>query len=107
MNRVKNILLEQKKQSKLKKEIVKIKKTTPIYIVSIIFIMILLISLLEDQSHRYFGGTIYFVSAGVLITLSISFLFFFREKRRVLKKEKEVKQIGSKLYKLMKLESTE
>ncbi|QTE22549.1 hypothetical protein [Polaribacter cellanae] len=104
MKEKEEILLQQKKQVQLKKEIKKIKKTMPIYLTGFVFAMFLIVFFLEDKMYIHFKGAINFILAGILLTIIIGILFYYYCQRKIRAKEKLSKAIGVKLYSLMKLE---
>lgn len=106
MTKVNNILKEQKKQNQLKKEIAIIKKKTPIYVVLIIFIMFLFVFFLEDKIYKIFGNSIYFIVISSLTTIAMCLVLIFINIKRIRRTERQIKEIGSNLYKLMKLENS-
>ncbi|QTD38572.1 hypothetical protein JL193_04640 [Polaribacter batillariae] len=100
----KEILIQQKKQDQLKKEIEYIKKTIPICLAGFSFVMLLIIFFLEDKLYIYFKGAINFIIVGIAFTIIIGILFYSYCLRKIKAKEKQSKAISIKLYSLMKLE---
>ena len=105
MNTGKEILAKQRKQEKLKREIKNIKKKTPIYLIGIVFVMFILVFSLEHRVYIYFGGNLFFIAISLFFTLFICCLYYYLSQMKIKEKEKLSKAIGSKLYRLMKLEN--
>lgn len=106
MDKNKEILDKQKKQSQLKKEVKNIKKKLPSYIIGFIFFVAVSLYFLEDKFYKFFGNSVNFI-IGIVITLCLFSLFFiFRSYNVIKKKEQQAKAIGAQLYHLMKLEVT-
>ncbi len=105
MNKSKEILNYQKKQNALKSEVKKIKKKLPTYIIGFVFFVVVSLYFLEDKFYAFFGNNVNYI-IGLVILLSLFSLFFLlRSYIKIKNKQKESKAIGSKLYKLMKLDS--
>ena len=104
ISRNKEISKEQRKQKLLKKEVQKIKKKFPVYVVIFILITILSIYFLEDIMFGYFGNSYNFILTIVFLYTFIFFVFSYRLFIKVSNKQKQSKAIGTKLYKLMRLE---
>ena len=104
MNKNSEILEYQKEQKLLKKEVEQIKKTVPFYLVSVIFVMFLMFFLLESKVYSFFGGIKNFIIFCIILTISICVSYVYLSIKKVKRKEKLSKNIGSKIYNLMKLE---
>ncbi|GAB7257471.1 hypothetical protein OBPA_19360 [Polaribacter sp. OB-PA-B3] len=104
MNNNNEILEYQKEQKLLKKEVEQIKKAIPIYLTSIIFVMFLLFFLLESKLYSFFGGIKNFIIFCILLSVSICGFYVYLSTKKIKQKEKLSKNIGSKIYNLMKLE---
>jgi Ca2+/Na+ antiporter len=105
MDKIKNIVEYQRKQTALKKEIEKIKKTIPAYLIGIIFLMLLLFIAAESKVYTYFGSTLNFIKISMLTTLFFCFIYLYLSRKRIKEKEGLSKNIGLQLYHLMKLEN--
>ena len=104
MCRKNRILAYQEEQSIVKRQVVKIKKEIPIYLIGFFFIMCILIFTLESKIHPYFNGTLNFLIVGFAFTITTCFMYYYIKQREIRKKKRLSKAIGLKLYKLMKLE---
>lgn len=104
ISRNKEISKEQRKQKLLKKEIQKIKKKFPVYCIVFILITILSIYFLEDFMFGYFGNSYNFILTIVFLYTFVFLVFSYRLFIKVSNKQKQSKAIGTKLYKLMRLE---
>jgi Ca2+/Na+ antiporter len=105
MNKIKKIVAHQKKQAALKKEVEKIKKTIPTYLVGIIFFMVIIFMITESNVYTYFGNTLNFIKISMLTTLLFCFIYLYQSKRRIREKKELSKNIGLQIYHLMKLEN--
>ncbi|MDX6747698.1 hypothetical protein SHK09_12920 [Polaribacter sp. PL03] len=104
MSKNKEIIAYQKEQTILKKEVLHIKKTMPVYIIGTVFFMFLIVFAIEGKVYTYFGGTLNFMAFSTFFTLIICVLYFYNSQKKIKEKEKLSKAISSKLYNLMKLE---
>lgn len=91
------------KQKKLKKENLTYKKRAPYYIFGFIFFAIGLISLLDGRVNNYVGNSfnLILIITSVLSIISIAYLALIYIKTK--KNNTEIKALGTKVYKLMKL----
>ena len=67
--------------------------------------MFLIIFGIEEKVYPFFGGTINFIVFGSVITFIICFLYYYTSKKKIKQKNKLSKNIGIKIYSLMKLEN--
>lgn len=98
------ILSQQKKQKVLKNEIKVIKKKLPTYIIGFIFFATISLYFLENSFYSFFGKNVDFIIPIIILLSLFSLFFLLRSYYTIKKKQKEAKSIGSKLYKLMKLD---
>ena len=98
-----NILAIQREQKKLRREVKKIKKSIPINLIGIAFFSFLIIFGLESKVYHFFGGGVNFIKIGIIFTLFICILYVFFGFKKIKYKEKLLKSISTKLYRLMKL----
>jgi tellurite resistance protein TehA-like permease len=104
INRNKEISKEQKKQKSIKKEIKRIKKKLPVYFITFILLTVLSIYFLEDPLYDYFGSSYNFILTTVFVFTFVFLVITYRIFTKISNKQKESKAIGTKLYKLMRLE---
>lgn len=105
MDKNREILRQQKKQNSLKAEIKVIKKKIPTYFIGFVFFTTVSLYFLEDKFYHFFGNSVDII-IGIVIVLSVISLFvLIRFYFKIKQKKVEAKAIGSKLYKLMKLET--
>ena len=104
MDKNKEILNKQKRQNELKHEVKKIKKKLPSLIIGFIFFTFISLYFLEDKFYQFFGNSVNFVRSSVIILGVFTLFYILRSYMKIRKKERESKEIGSQLYKLMKLE---
>lgn len=105
MNNNREIVQLQKKQNKLKKEILKLKKTKSIYLLGIVFVLFLIVFFIEDKVYTFFNGIFNFIMASVVFGFILCIVFLKYHKNKIKEKEKSSKAIGANLYRLMKLEN--
>jgi hypothetical protein len=106
MEKNKEILKKQKKQSELKKEVLDIKKKTPSYIVGFVLFVAIGLYFLEDKFYQFFGNSVNFIIGIVIFLCLFSLFFIYRSYKIIKKKELESQEIGVQLYQLMKLDVT-
>lgn len=106
MDKNKEILNKQKRQSQLKKEVQDIKKKIPTYIIGFFFFVAVSLYFLEHKFYEFFGNSVNFIIGIVIFLCLFSLFFVFRSYHIIKKKELEAKILGSQLYHLMKLEVT-
>ena len=104
MEKKEEILIEQKRQNKLKEEIQKLKKKLPSIIIGFIFFIAVSLYFLEDKFYHFFGNNANFIFTAVIILVVFSIFLILTSYFKIRKKEKEINEIGIKLYKLQKLE---
>ncbi len=104
MNNQKEIVTLQKKQKSIKKEIQVVKKKLPTYIIVFLFLASISLYFLEESFYKFFGNSVKLIMVVVLVASFIFLLFLIKLYINIKTKQKESKTIGSKLYKLMKLE---
>ncbi|RCS27668.1 hypothetical protein DUT90_06060 [Polaribacter sp. WD7] len=104
MNNQKEIVTLQKKQKNIKKEIQVVKKKLPTYVIAFLFFASISLYFLEERFYNFFGNSVKLVIIIILIASVIFLLFLIKLYINIKTKQKESKNIGSKLYKLMKLE---
>ena len=104
MDKNKEIIKKQKKQSQLKKEVKAIKKKLPKFIIGFIFFVAVSLYFSENKFYDFFGNSVNFIIGIVIFLCLFSLFFVFRSYHIIKKKEKEAKTLGSQLYHLMKLE---
>lgn len=104
MDKNKEILNKQKRQNEIKKEIKEIKKKLPSFLIGFIFFTVVSLYFLEEKFYLFFGNSVDFVRAIVILLGVFSLGFVLKSYLKIKKKEKESKAIGSQLYKLQKLE---
>lgn len=104
ISRNKEISIAQKKQKSIKREIRKAKKKLPVYFITFVLVTVLSIYFLEDPLYDYFGSSYNFMLTTIFILTFVFLAFTYRIFLKISKKQKESKAIGTKLYKLMKLE---
>lgn len=105
MDKNREILKQQKKQNILKAEIKVIKKKIPTYLIGFVFFVIVSLYFLEDKFYHFFGNSVDVIIAVVVLLSVFSLLIVIRFYIKIKQKQKEAKAIGSKLYKLMKLDA--
>jgi len=106
MDKKQQILLKQKRQNELKNEIRKLKKKLPSLIIGFIFFVFVSLYFLEDKFYHFFGNSVNFIFSTVILLCIFSLTFILKNYIKTKKKQKEVKNIGIQLYKLMKLEES-
>ena len=91
------------KQKKLKKENLIYKKRVPYYIFGFVFFAIGLITLLDGRVNNYVGNSynLILIISFVLSIISVVYLVIIYIKTK--KNNTEIKALGTKVYKLMKL----
>ncbi|QNM85806.1 hypothetical protein H9W90_01415 [Polaribacter pectinis] len=99
------IVRQQNKQRQLKDDIEAIKKKQPTYIIGFILFTFLSFYFLEDKFYNFFGNSVDFFITGIIILGLFCLFFIYRNHLTINKKDKEIKVISSKLYKLMKLDT--
>ncbi|KGL64328.1 hypothetical protein [Polaribacter sp. Hel1_85] len=104
MDKNKEILNKQKRQTELKQEVKDIKKKLPTFIIGFIFFTIVSLYFLENKFYQFFGNSVNFVIGIVIFLCIFSFFFIFTSYLQIKKREKESRIIGSQLYQLQKLE---
>lgn len=104
INHNKEISKAQRKQKAIKKEIQKSKKKLPVYFVVFILLTVLSIYFLEDYLYDYFGNSYNFILTTIFLFSFVFLVFTYRIFLKISNKKKESKAIGTKLYKLMRLE---
>lgn len=104
MNKSKEILHHQKKQKILKNEIQDIKNKLPKYILGFVLFTCINLYFLEDSFYKFFGNSVRLIISIVVVSSSIFLLYLIKMYFNIQAKQKESKALGSKLYKLMKLE---
>ncbi len=105
MNKNKEIQALQREQKQLKKEIKKIEKAIPIYLISFVFIMFLIVFYIEDKVYPFFNGIFNFIAFALCLIILLSFFLVSFQRKKIKEKQKLSKAIGSNLYRLMKLEN--
>lgn len=103
----KEISIAQRKQKSIKKEIQRIQKKLPVYFIIYLLVTILGIYFLEDPLYDYFGSSYNFILTTIFVCTFIFLVFIYRVIMQITTKKKESKAIGTKIYKLMKLDEDE
>ena len=106
MEKNKEILKKQKRQSALKEEVQEIKRKTPSYIIGFILFVAVGLYFLEDKFYQFFGNSVNFIIGIVIFLCLFSLFLVYRSNKKIKKKELESQEIGVQLYQLMKLEVT-
>ena len=106
MEKNKEILKKQKRQSALKEELLEIKRKTPSYIIGFILFVAVGLYFLEDNFYQFFGNSVNFIIGIVIFLCLFSLFFIYRSYKIIKKKELESQEIGVQLYQLMKLDVT-
>jgi hypothetical protein len=91
------------KQKKLKKENLTYKKRAPYYIFGFVFFAIGLISLLDGRVDNYVGNSFNLILVITLFAGLISIVYLIIIYVKTKKNNTEIKALGTKVYKLMKL----
>lgn len=104
MTNNKEISKAQKKQKLIKSEINKIQKKIPVYIIAYLLVTILGIYFLEDPLYDFFGSSYNFILTISFICTFIFLVLIYRIILQITSKKKESKAIGTKIYRLMRLE---
>jgi hypothetical protein len=90
-------------QLKLRKEIKSIKNKLPRFFVSFVLITVCSLYFLESRVYRFFGNAVNFMMFGAFLSTVIFLIYLYTNYVKIQSKEKEVKLISGKLYKLMRL----
>lgn len=93
----------EQKQKALKKENITYKKRAPYYIFGLIFFALGLISLSEGKLNDYVENSYNLIIIITIIFILIIILYLIGIYRISQKNKKEIKNLGNKIYKLMKL----
>ena len=104
MDKNKEIIKHRARQSVLKKEVKTIRNRFPKILVFLAVLTALSIYYLESKLYSYFGSGSNFVKVMIALFVIFSLIFIYTNIQKVKAKEKELKQINSKLYTLMKLD---
>ena len=104
MDKNKEIIKHRARQSILKKEVKSIKNRVPKILVFLAVLTALGVYYLEGRLYTYFGSGSNFVKAIIFLFIVVSLIYTYTSIKKVKFKEKELKQINSKLYTLMKLD---
>lgn len=104
-NKHKVIALETQ-QRKLKKKIKSLKKQIPYYVIGFLFFGFILFELFEGKLNQIVGNSLNLFIAIGLISCCICLIYLFITSNNIANMKKENKEIGSKLYKIMKLEKS-
>ncbi|WP_159951430.1 hypothetical protein [Polaribacter septentrionalilitoris] len=105
MSKNKEILEHQKKQNTLKTQVKEIKRKLPTYIIGFLLFAFVSLYFLENTFYNYFGKNVNLIIIIVVILSVFSLFILIRSYLKVKQLQRESKSIGSKLYKLMKLET--
>jgi uncharacterized membrane protein len=100
------VIALEERQRKLKKEVKQIKKRMPYYITGFFFFSFLIIGLFEGKLDKYIGDSINFIIIVGIVCCATCLVYLITLTKKVASKKKENKEIGSKLYRLMKLEES-
>lgn len=91
------------KQKALKKENKRYKKKIPYYIFGFIFFALGLITLLDGRINNFVGNSYNLIVAIITILGFISITYLIIVFRKIKKNNAEIKALGLKSYKIMKL----
>lgn len=106
MKKNKEIVLLQRKQKALKKEIEYLKKALPPFIVGFILFIFISLYFLEDKFYKLFGSSVKVIMSVVVISGAICLFFTYRNYKKIKSKRQQSKNIGIQLYDIMKLKDT-
>ena len=93
--------------NRLKKEIATLKETIPLHIGIYIVFVALFIFFLDKYLYPYFGGSINFIIASILIFSVIGIALLYIKWRKIYSISKNLENLQEQLYILMKLEQTD
>jgi DMSO/TMAO reductase YedYZ heme-binding membrane subunit len=96
----------EKLQRKLKKEIKTLKKRMPYYIIGFLFFGFIIFGLFDNNLNKYVGNSVnLFIVIGI-ISCSLCLIYLIITSNKIANRRKESKELGSKLYRIMKLEKS-
>jgi cytochrome bd-type quinol oxidase subunit 2 len=100
------VIALEKAQRKLKKEIKTLKKKMPYYIIGFLFFGVILFGLFDNNLNKYVGNSVnLFIIIGIL-SCSLCLIYLIITSNKIAHRKKESKELGSKLYRIMKLEKS-
>ena len=97
------VKMYENKQRTLRKEKESLKKKVPYFLFGFLFFAFGAITLLDGKCNEYLGNSNNLILISLSLLLIISFVYLIMVGVKIKQKNAEIKNLGNKLYKLMKL----